>query len=237
MKPLFLLLMLAPAVVPAGTDPTASLRHGLEKHLPGASIDQIRETPVPGLYEVSIGPRIYYVSKDGRFLLQGHLIDLASRTDLTEARLAQARLAQLNKIGEDKMIVFSPEKPRHTVTVFTDIDCGYCRRLHSQIDQYMDLGIRVRYMFFPRAGKGSRSYDKAVAVWCAKDRRQALTAAKQGKEIEMLRCDNPVDQHMALAESFGVRGTPMIVTETGEILPGYFPPEALAQHLEENSKR
>jgi len=235
MKPLFLLLLLASTSLAA--EAPQGLRQTLEKNLPGATIDAIRETVIPGLFEVTIGPRIYYVSGDGRYLLRGHLIDLVDRIDLTEDRLAKARLKALETIGEDKMIIFTPEKPAHTITVFTDVDCGYCRRLHSQIDDYLKRGIRVRYLFYPRAGKGSHSYDKAVAVWCAKDRQKALTAAKRGEAIEMVTCDNPVDQHMALAEAFGVRGTPMIVTETGEILPGYVPPETLARHLEENGGR
>ncbi|BCX80940.1 thiol:disulfide interchange protein DsbC [Methylomarinovum caldicuralii] len=232
MKKILLPLLLLTATAGAETPPDA-LRQALSRQLPGATIDAIRETPVPGLYEVVIGPHIYYASEDGRYLLRGHLIDLKTRTDLTEAKQAKARLKALEALGEDKMIIFAPEHPKHTISVFTDIDCGYCRRLHSQIDQYLARGIRVRYLFFPRAGKGSHSYDKAIAVWCAKDRRKALTEAKQGKEIELKTCDHPVDQHMALAQQFGVTGTPMIVTETGEILPGYVPPDTLARHLEE----
>ncbi len=207
------------------------LRQTLKQHLPNSTVDAIREAEIPGLYEIAIGPRLYYVSKDGRYLIDGHLIDLKNRTDLTEQRLGQARLASLAQLGEQQMIVFAPAKPKATVTVFTDIDCGYCRRFHSQIDEYLKRGIRVRYLFFPRAGRDSESYHKAVAVWCSKDRNAALTAAKQGKSIEMRSCDHPVDRHMALAEEFGINGTPMIVTERGEVLPGYVPPEQLFAYL------
>lgn len=210
---------------------TEQLRQTLKQHLPNATIDALRAAEIPGLYELTIGPRLYYVSKDGRYLIDGHLIDLKSRTDLTEAKLAQARLAALDKVGEKQMIVFAPDRPTATITVFTDIDCGYCRKFHAQIDEYLNLGIKVRYVFYPRAGKDSSSYHKAVAVWCAKDRNAALTAAKQGKSLEMRSCDHPVDGHMALAEEFGINGTPMIVTESGQILPGYVPPEQLAGYL------
>jgi len=213
------------------TKQVGELRQVLAKSMDGAKIDAIRKSEIDGLFEVVIGPRLYYVSKDGRYLLQGHLIDLLTRTDVTEARLKQARIKALENMSEDMMIVFSPAEPEHTVTVFTDIDCGYCRRLHSQIDEYLKRGIRVRYMFFPRAGKDSESYDKAVAVWCAKDRRKALTGAKQGQAIERKRCDNPVDEHMRLAQDFGVSGTPMIITDAGVVLPGYVPPDALARYL------
>ncbi len=231
-KTVWLIILLASfPLLAEETGQVGELRQALTKSLDGAKIDAIRESEIDGLFEVVIGPRLYYVSKDGRYLLQGHLIDLLTRTDVTETRLKQARIKALENMGEDEMIVFSPAKPAHTITVFTDIDCGYCRRLHSQIDEYLKRGIRVRYMFFPRAGKDSESYDKAVAVWCAKDRRKALTGAKQGQVIEMKRCDNPVDEHMRLAQDFGVSGTPMIITDAGVVLPGYVPPDALERYL------
>jgi thiol:disulfide interchange protein DsbC len=130
------------------------------------------------------------------------------------------------------MIVFKPKIAKYTVTIFTDIDCGYCRKLHSEIDQYMAEGITIQYLFYPRAGKGSDSYNKAVAVWCAKDHNAALTAAKKDEKIEMKTCDNPVDKHMQLAEDFEVKGTPMVVTEKGNIYPGYLPAKQLVEALE-----
>ncbi|HHJ38729.1 MAG: disulfide bond formation protein DsbC [Methylothermaceae bacteria B42] len=230
MKSVFILLALVALGLQAAE--TDTIKERLQKQLPNAQIDNIEETQIPGLYEVTLGPRIFYVSKDGRFLIQGNLVDLKKGVNLTEAKLAKVRQAALEKVGEDKMIIFSPKQVKHTVSVFTDIDCGYCRRLHSQIDDYLKRGIKVRYLFFPRAGKDSASYNKAVSVWCAKDRNQALTLAKQGKPIEPLKCDHPVDQHMKLAGQFGVSGTPMIVTEKGDILPGYVPPEQLSKYLE-----
>jgi thiol:disulfide interchange protein DsbC len=131
------------------------------------------------------------------------------------------------------MIVFKPKATQHVIYVFTDIDCGYCRKLHSEIDQYLKLGIEVRYLFFPRAGKDSDSYFKAVTVWCAKDRNAALTKAKSGENLARKQCDNPIDEHMALAEAMGANGTPMIVTEKGVIMPGYVPAEQLLKMLEE----
>ena len=129
------------------------------------------------------------------------------------------------------MIIFKPETSKHFVSVFTDIDCGYCRKLHSEIDQYLAQGITVRYLFFPRAGKGSDSYAKAISVWCADDRQKALTDAKKGDSLAKKTCDNPVDQHMELGEAFGMSGTPMIVTEKGNVLPGYVPAAQLAKIL------
>jgi thiol:disulfide interchange protein DsbC len=129
-------------------------------------------------------------------------------------------------------VIFAPDKPKHTVTVFTDIDCGYCRKLHREIDGYLKAGIRVRYLFFPRAGLGSESFNEAVSVWCAADRQQAMTDAKAGKPIEAKTCENPVIDHMQLGESLQISGTPAIVLESGDLVPGYVPAERLAAMLQ-----
>ena len=126
-----------------------------------------------------------------------------------------------------------PGKARHTSTVRTDIDCGYGRRLHNEIDEFMDAGIRVRYMMYPRAGKGSDAYKKAVAVFCSDDPNQALTDAKNGRPIDMKTCDNPVDRHMALVDKVGARGTPFIIFENGQTQPGYAPAKEMARILDQ----
>lgn len=212
------------------------VRHALENLVPGLEPDTIRPSPLAGLYEVMYGPRIYYVSSDGRYLIQGDLVDLETRENLTEASSSKARLKSLGEVGEDKMVVFAPEPPghiKHVITVFTDIDCGYCRKLHSQMAEYNKEGIEIRYLLFPRAGIGSPSYEKAVSVWCSDDRRAALTEAKQGKPIENKKCEDPVAQHMHLGELMGVTGTPALILESGELLPGYVPPARLAAFLDD----
>lgn len=194
----------------------------------------IQSTPLPGLYEVVVGAHIVYMSADGQYMLQGELVDVKKRVSLTEPRRREIQLAAVQSIGEDKMIIFEPEKVKHTITVFTDIDCGYCRKLHGEMDQLLEAGIRVRYMMFPRAGIGSGSYKKAVAVWCAEDRNSALTDSKNGKTIEMKTCDNPIAEHMKLVEELGVRGTPYLVFENGQNQPGYVPAKRLSQLLDQN---
>ena len=215
-----------------------AVRQALAKAMPSVAVGSIKPAEINGLYEVTIGGNIVYVSGDGKYLLQGHLVDVAARTDLTEEKLSGARKQAIDKLGVDKMIVFKPKISKYTVSIFTDIDCGYCRKLHSEIDQYMAEGITIQYLFFPRAGKGSDSYHKAVSVWCADDRKAALTAAKKGNTPPAKTCANPVDEHMQLAEDFEVKGTPMIVTEKGNIFPGYLPAKQLAEALEseKNSK-
>jgi thiol:disulfide interchange protein DsbC len=209
----------------------AAVKKALAASMPGAKLDSVKASDIKGLYEVVIGSTIFYVSDDAKYLLQGRMVEIATKKDLTEQKLVAIRQGVLAKLGKDETIDFNAPIKKHTVYVFTDIDCGYCRKLHSEIDQYLAEGISVRYLFFPRAGKGSGSYDKAVSVWCAKDRSKALTLAKQDKPVEAKTCANPIDKHMQLAEEFEVRGTPMIVTEKGKVFPGYIPPKQLAEAL------
>ncbi|MGZ4968729.1 MAG: DsbC family protein [Methylobacter sp.] len=208
-----------------------AIRQALTKSIPSIKVGSVKPSEISGLYEVTVGGNIFYASDDGKYLIQGHLVDIAARTDLTEEKLGGARKQALEKLGQDKMIVFKPKESKYTVSIFTDIDCGYCRKLHSEIDQYMAQGITIQYLFFPRAGKGSDSYNKAISVWCADDRKAALTAAKKGDTPPAKTCTNPVDEHMQLAEDFEVKGTPMIVTEKGNIFPGYLPAKQLAEAL------
>ena len=209
-----------------------TIKNAVERAYPGVKVDTVQPSEIKGLYEVFIGPQLYYVSSDGRYLLQGKLRDLKTKKDLTEPKVARVRANAINKVGPAKMIIFKSEKPKHVVSVFTDIDCGYCRKLHSEIDQYLERGISIQYLFFPRAGKDSDSYNKAVSVWCSDDRNKALTAAKQGKSMETKTCDNPVLEHMALSSALGARGTPMIVFDDGNTWPGYLPADKLVKLLE-----
>lgn len=225
-----LAVALAFVALPTAADEKA-VAEALTKVFPNTKADSIKPSEVSGLYEVVVGPTLLYMSADGRYLVQGKVIDVNARQDVTEPKLAAARIQALNKIGEEQMIVFPAKPSKYVVSVFTDIDCGYCRKLHSEIDKYLAEGITVRYLFFPRAGEGSESYHKAVSVWCAKDRNTALTKAKRDEAVETKDCDNPVDEHLDLGKAMGASGTPMIVTEGGEIIPGYVPAKQLAKML------
>lgn len=228
------LAVLTVSAVPADQ---AADEAAIRKVLRNYKLDSIQPTPVAGVYEVTIGPHVVYITGDGSYMFQGELIDVAKRESLTEPRRRQVIKQLMDGVSEDDMIVYESDKPKHTITVFTDIDCGYCRKLHSEIQSYLDAGIRVRYMFYPRAGAGSVSWQKAEAVWCAKDRRAALTAAKNNKPIDMKTCDNPIKEHMELVEKLGARGTPFIVLEDGETQPGYVPAAQLSRILDKVAKR
>ncbi len=209
----------------------AKIRKVMGQSMPSLKIKSVKESSIKGLFEITVGSDIFYVSADGKYLIQGHLIDVVNRKDLTEEKLSGVRMDAINKLGEDKMIVFKADNSKYKVSIFTDIDCGYCRKLHAEIDKYIAEGITVQYLFYPRAGKGSDSYNKAISVWCSKDRNVALTDAKNGKTLEAKTCDNPIDEHMQLALDFDVRGTPMIVTDKGNVFPGYVPAERLVKEL------
>ena len=204
----------------------------LKAALGGQEPDTVRDAPVKGLYEVVIGPQLYYLSEDGRYVVNGSVIDLDQGADVTEPRRAEIRVDSVDAVGEENMVIFAPESEvKHTVTVFTDIDCGYCRKLHNEIAQYNDAGIRVRYLFFPRSGPETESYFKAVSVWCADDRLDAMTLSKQGVAIDQRTCQNPVNAHYELGRSIGVSGTPAILTESGQLIPGYLPAARLSEAL------
>lgn len=198
----------------------------------GDTPDTVRPAAVPGFYEVTYGTEVYYVSADGRYLFAGNLVDLERQQNLTERRLAEVRSELLAEADEGSMIVYGGKDLPHTVTIFTDIDCGYCRKLHRGMAKMNELGIRVRYMAYPRAGVGSHSYDKAVSVWCAEDRQGAMDRAKAGNEPEAAECDNPVKRHLALGKKLGISGTPGLILESGRLLPGYIPPQRLLKLLE-----
>jgi thiol:disulfide interchange protein DsbC len=227
-------VQLAPAAL-AADDPDKQIRAALGKILPGVPVDEITPSPLAGVSEVIIGSKLFYVSNDGKYLMQGSLIEMATRTNLSERRLDSIRLAVIKDLKASNMIVFPAAEQRHVVTVFTDIDCGYCRKLHAEIDQYNALGITVRYMMYPRSGPDTPSYDKAVSVWCSKDRQQALTRSKAGETLPKGSCDNPVRAHYSTGQQLGIRGTPAILLENGELLPGYLPAAKLANEIEKRS--
>ncbi|MGB5744957.1 MAG: DsbC family protein [Sedimenticolaceae bacterium] len=227
------LLLIAPAQAAVDQAIADKITASLKVLLPDLQVDDIRTTPIQNLYEVSFGMRVVYVTGDGRFLVQGSVIDLETRTEITAGRQSALKLAALQEVGEDQMVIFGPEDAEHTVTVFTDIDCGFCRRLHSEMAGYNEKGIRIRYLFYPRAGIGSESYNKAVSVWCADDRKAAMNQAKAGQPVAPKTCDNPVDEHYALGQAMRLQGTPALVLESGETVPGYVPPDKLRQALDQ----
>ncbi len=241
MKKLFLCLLAAlwttafAAEAPTETEQKAApadARAAIAKKFPGVKAEDVRPSPMKGIYEVVMGADIAYVSADGRYIIAGDLYEVDSRINLTEAKRQNERVQVLAKLDERDMIVFKPAKVKHTITVFTDVECGYCRKLHGEISQLNELGVQVRYLAYPRSGPGTDDWRKMEAVWCAKDRKGAITQAKAGREVKSEQCATPVAKQFKLGEDLGVRGTPAIFTTTGDYIGGYLPPDQMVKELE-----
>jgi thiol:disulfide interchange protein DsbC len=231
-----LVLPLASFAVSAGAD--ALTKEQLAAQLNGVEVNDISESPVDGVYQVAVGANVAYVTNDGRYIIRGDIYDTQTSSNVTEGTRAKARVSMLNSVDPSTMIVFKPAdgKVKHTITIFTDIDCGYCRQFHREIDKVTALGIEVHYLFFPRTGPNTESWTKADHVWCAKDHQAALTRAKLGGEVPEASCANtPVEAHYSLGQRIGVRGTPAVFNEAGDLIGGYLPPATLAKVLDDPS--
>ena len=217
---------------PATGTPDARAAEAIRGLNPALKVERVRQAAIPGFREVIVGGQTAYVSDDGRYLLQGSLYDLKAKKDLSRASMAALRRDLLDKVPAGDRIVFAPANPKYTVAVFTDVECGYCRKLHSQIADYNKLGIAVEYLAFPRMGLGTEDYQKMVDVWCAADRKSALTIAKNDGSLPRGHCANPVAAEYTLGERVGLTGTPMIIAANGMEAPGYLAPQALKAWLD-----
>lgn len=194
--------------------------------------EHVHRSQVDGWYMIQKGSIIAYISEDTRYLLQGDLIDLDASVNLTEMARDNGRRELIEGLDEAELIVFTPEEVKHRITVFTDTGCTYCRRLHSQINEYLEQGIEVRYLLYPRNGPASREWLMSEKVWCASNRSSALTAAKLDREFPTANCDaSKIQEHYLLGQEIGLTGTPAIVLDDGTLISGYVPPAALAEQL------
>jgi len=216
-----------PVYAETTADAEKNIRHTLQQLAPDETITRIRTTPFGNMYEVLLGPSVIYMSGDGRFILKGDLFDMQEHQNISENERALARRAIFASLSSNEYIEFSPEIREHIIYVFTDVDCGYCRKLHHDMPILNKNGLAVRYLAYPRGGIDSTAYSKLEAVWCADDRQQAMTDAKNGKNVVSKQCSNPVANEYELGQKFGVRGTPAIYKANGEALSGYIPPDDL----------
>lgn len=228
---LFLLIpsILITFTVSAETGGVDKLTQALAISMPNVKPTKISKTPVVGLYEVIVGSQVVYMSDDARYMIEGDLFDLKTKRNVSEEAKSSIRLSAIEELGATNMLIYKPEKVENTITVITDIDCPYCRRLHAEIPDYMKNNVEVRYIFMPL--KGAADIKKTVSVWCAEDQQQALDIAKAGGDVEDKTCKNPIKDHLQLARDIGIRGTPAIVLESGEMLPGYVPYDKLIAEL------
>lgn len=220
------------------SDAGKALRADLQEAMPDMQLQSLTELGDSGLFEAVIADRIYYFTTDGKYLIQGDVLSLENRENLTQKRELGIKSDILSRQKSEDLIIFAPVKTDYMLTVFTDVDCAYCRKLHEQVDEYNALGIGIRYMAFPRAGVESESAKKLVEVWCAKDPQQAMTDAKAEREVKDAKVckDNPVIAQFETGQRLGVEGTPALFLENGQMLPGYVPPQRLREILDENAK-
>lgn len=201
----------------------------------------VRQSPIPNLYEIEKDHLFGYVTTDGKYLIEGDLVNLKTGRQITAEHRRQDRVAALNKLGDKNMITFAPAPPmqaRYVVTAFTDVTCPFCRRMHEQMAQYNKLGIAIRYAFYPRSGPDTAAFREAEAVWCSSNRHAALTQAfadaAAGRKIPQAndQCQNPVLREYKLGQALGLAGTPMLILPNGEKLDGYLPPKVLYARLQ-----
>jgi len=244
MKITFILIGLASAltVVAEDNDPAIeAIIAQLQKRIPSMDVQDVNKSPMKGLYEVMASGQLIYVSADAKFIVSGKLFsiengivdlseDALARIDKKKAPLRQAKIAQV----EDKdMIIYKATNEKHKVSVFTDVDCGFCRQLHQKMAGYNNLGITIQYLGYPRAGIGSSSHIKLRSVWCAADQHKAMDAAKIDRTFGTDTCEDPIQEHMQLVRAFGINGTPALILESGRLLPGFVEPANLLKLLEQ----
>lgn len=225
------LLALLPCLAFAGEP---EIRAALERQIPGAQVDALKPTPLKGLWQYRIGSQVGYITEQGGYLLVGDLIDTKAQVNLTQRARAQWRAEKIRAVPQSTRIVFPATPgttPVGTVTVFTDPSCGFCRKFHQDMAAYNALGITVEYLAFPRAGVASADGRTLQSVWCARDKQQALTEAKQGVELPNRTCAHPVTRHYDLARELGLSGTPAVIDANGNELGGYVEPAQLARLL------
>jgi len=203
----------------------------------GITVDDVLETALPGIALVISDRGLYYASYDGKFFIQGKVYQVGETvTDLADVSLSKIRLEGISKFESD-MIVYPAKNEKHVITVFTDITCGYCRKLHNQMDEYNAKGITVRYLPYPRSGvydrngELSKGFQDLRSIWCSENPNKALTKAKAGSTVAYRICDKKIEDQVNFARKIGINSTPAIIFENGMMIPGYQDPAKLSEML------
>lgn len=199
----------------------------INKYMPDG-VDEIAPSPLPGFFHVRARGQVFYISKDGKHLLVGDVINTQSRINYTEDLHRKSRLDAMQEAANN-LVSYVPKKELYRITVLTDVNCGYCRKFHQHMPELMRLGVHVDYLLTPFLGP--EAYQKAVGVWCAADRNKMMDIGKAGKDVPEKKCAHPVEKNLRTAQLLGSRGTPFIVLETGDAITGYMPPDKLVQRI------
>ncbi|MBA6244022.1 MULTISPECIES: DsbC family protein [Psychrobacter] len=221
----------------AGND--ATVVKALQANLKSSGIEETIVSAVPtdmdGIYWVTAeGLPSFFTDKAGKHIIQGQIIAVgdAAPVDISAALVATTAQEALKAVDKKDMVIYPAKgETKAVIYAFTDADCGYCRKLHSEMDDINARGIEVRYLAWPRS---QESVPKMEAIWCSQDRKAAMDQAKIGANVQAPSCANPVQEHMALGSRLGVRGTPAVFTETGQQVGGYLPAAELAQAVGAN---
>jgi thiol:disulfide interchange protein DsbC len=228
-------------MVKADAMPIKTVKSAIEAKLPGIEISHIEQSPIANYYQAFFNNEMIYVSADGRFIFTGNLIELSEQAPINhtqaaianrDARQAPMRAETIAQLDESDMVVFKATNEKHVITIFTDVDCAYCRKLHKEMPQLNAAGITVRYLAYPRAGLGSTAHKKLVSIWCSPNKQAAMNEAKLNRKFSDITCQNPLDQHFNLTRKFNLSGTPSLILEDGELIGGYLPVDDLVAHLE-----
>jgi len=219
------------ALLSINTEDIERIRAELSKIIPMAEFAEVTKSDANNVYEILFQGAYAYGYVNGDYVLIGDLYNSKELVNIGTEKTNKKIVDAVSKIPTSKMIVYGPEKPKRYITIFTDIDCGYCRQLHSELPQLTAAGIQVRYIAYPRAGLGSASYQKYVSVWCSDNPQEALTKAKAGQTIVTKSCENPITETYQLGNGIGVQGTPMVIFDDGTISPGYLPSHELIRRL------
>ena len=221
----------APATPPSASDVVVAKLKTLRPDLP---IEGATASPIPGLIAIELtGGGVLYASQDGRYLIAGDLFEMGDTlVNLASKARDEKRKELIAAVPVGDMAVFPAKGPtKAVITVFTDVDCGYCRKLHQEVPSMNKMGVEVRYLAYPRSGVGSPGYDKLVTAWCSADRQDAITRMKRGEELPPKTCENPVAREYELGHLAGLTGTPSIVLEDGRMLGGFVTADQLKEEL------
>ncbi len=229
-------LVLSPAIAEEVSAELEQVRQKVAGMFDLIEAEDVNPSPVDGWYMIQRASVVVYISADGRYLLQGDMIDLDNDVNLSEVARNDVRRDLMASLGDDEAISFSPAEVKYSVTIFTDVECTYCRRLHSQINDYMAHGIEIRYLLYPRNGPTSQSWSTSKQVWCSDDRNNALTMAKMDRSFPTASCESTmVEDHYTMGRDVGLNGTPAIVLDDGTLISGYLPPDQLKARLDQNA--
>lgn len=227
------LIMMSSAMAEALKDDAhAAVEAKIRERLGALPVQSVKPAPIAGIYEVVVGGQIAYFSEDMNFLFDGDIIDYKAKVNLTEQKRNSMTAEVFTTMKEGDYLAFTPKSgAKHVINVFTDVDCGFCRKLHQEVPALNEKGIEVRYFLYPRAGLNSGSAKKLETVWCANNQQEAMNRAKAGEKLPAKSCDNPIKNHLALGEQVGLRGTPLIITNGGGRISGYRPADQIYAQL------